>query len=85
MHPGQHVPNPLRRLVVVLVAFLAVVVYGTTGYSAIEHYPLLDAAFCEASRPSAAKGAGGTCDREFGQRHGDSIIGGRAPRSRRRH
>jgi voltage-gated potassium channel len=45
MHPGQHVPNPLRRMVVVLVAFLAVVVYGTTGYVAIEHYPLLDAAF----------------------------------------
>ena len=45
MHPGQRVPNPLRRIVVVLVAFLAVVVYGTTGYVAIDHYPLLDAAF----------------------------------------
>jgi voltage-gated potassium channel len=45
MQPGHQVPNPLRRLVIVLAALVAVVVYGTTGYVAIEHYPLLDAAF----------------------------------------
>src|SRR5690349_15010524 len=45
MTPGRRAPNPLRRSLVVLLAFLAVVVYGTAGYAVIEHDSLLDAVF----------------------------------------
>jgi voltage-gated potassium channel len=45
MQPGAHLAHPLRRILIVLVAFLAVAVYGTVGYATIEHFPLLDAVF----------------------------------------
>jgi len=45
MRPGERYPNPLRQILIVLLAFLAVVVYGTIGYASIEHYAVLDAVF----------------------------------------
>ncbi len=45
MQPGVRLPHPLRRILVVLVAFSAVIVYGTTGYATIEHWQILDAVF----------------------------------------
>src|SRR5437588_3936665 len=45
MQPGVRFPNPLRRILVVLVAFLGVIAYGTVGYAAIEHWSVLDAVF----------------------------------------
>jgi voltage-gated potassium channel len=45
MQPGVRFRHPFRRMLVVLAAFLAVVVYGSAGYAAIEHYSLLDALF----------------------------------------
>src|SRR5207249_4581194 len=45
MSPGLRIPNPLRQISVILVAFLAVVVYGTVGYMVIEHWAFLDALF----------------------------------------
>ncbi|HKR97933.1 MAG TPA: potassium channel family protein [Candidatus Dormibacteraeota bacterium] len=45
MEPGAKYPHPLRRMLVVLLAFLGVILYGTIGYLQIEHYPLLDAVF----------------------------------------
>lgn len=41
----MRLPHPLRRIVVVLVAFFAVILYGTVGYVVIERYPALDAVF----------------------------------------
>ena len=41
-------PNPrrvFRGLIIVSVALIAVIIYGTTGYMLIEHYSLLEAAF----------------------------------------
>jgi len=45
MQPGVSLPHPLRRILIVLVAFLAVVVYGTVGYMTIEHFSLLEAVY----------------------------------------
>lgn len=45
MQPGVHLPHPLRRILIVLIAFSAVVIYGTVGFAAIEHYSILDAVF----------------------------------------
>jgi voltage-gated potassium channel len=45
MSPGLRIPNPFRQIGVILVAFLAVVVYGTVGYMVIEHWAVLDALF----------------------------------------
>jgi voltage-gated potassium channel len=41
----QQAPNPLRRIAIVLIAFVLVVAYGTTGYAAIEHFSFLEALF----------------------------------------
>src|SRR6202011_3607383 len=42
---GNRLRNPLRRMAVVLTAFLAIVVYGAVGYAVIEHDSVIDALF----------------------------------------
>jgi voltage-gated potassium channel len=45
MTAGEQMRNPLRRMGVVLVGFVAIVVYGTVGYVLIEHDTFVDALF----------------------------------------
>src|SRR5947209_11052912 len=45
MQPSVRLANPLRRILVVLVAFLAIIAYGTAGFALIEHWSVLDAVF----------------------------------------
>src|SRR5438128_735507 len=45
MSPGMRITNPLRQMSVILIAFFAVVIYGTVGYMVIEHWAFLDALF----------------------------------------
>jgi voltage-gated potassium channel len=42
---GRRLRNPLRRMAVVMTAFLVIVIYGTVGYAVIEHDSVIDALF----------------------------------------
>jgi len=45
VNPRQRLRNPLRRIGIVLLLFLAILVYGTAGYMIVGGYPFLDALF----------------------------------------
>ncbi len=45
MTAGRRLRNPLRRMAVVMTAFLVIVIYGTVGYAVIEHNSVIDALF----------------------------------------